>query len=129
MNPVRQAGAIAVRGTRPHAEVLIVRAKKDRSQWIFPKGHIEQGETAEAAALRELHEEAGVEGDIVCPAGVSSFKYGDRDVIANYYVVRFSRTSGPGDGREARWVSLNEARRLLSFPDALEHLANAEQTL
>ena len=129
MNTVRQAGAIAIRGAQPHAEVLIVRAKKNPSQWIFPKGHIEPGETAEAAALRELHEEAGVEGDLAGPAGVSSFKYGDRDVIANYYVVRFTRTSGPGDGRESRWVSLSEARRLLSFPDAVEHLSNAERTL
>lgn len=28
--------------------------------WVFPKGHIEQGETSQEAALREVAEEAGV---------------------------------------------------------------------
>ena len=33
--------------------------------WVFPKGHIEQGETSEAAALREVAEEAGVQAELV----------------------------------------------------------------
>src|SRR5690606_16612824 len=33
--------------------------------WVFPKGHIEEGETSQAAALREVREEAGVRAELV----------------------------------------------------------------
>jgi len=35
--------------------ILLVRAKKNPSIWIFPKGHIENGETPQETALRETH--------------------------------------------------------------------------
>lgn len=129
MSKVRQAGAIAVRGTRPHAEVLIVRAKKDPSQWIFPKGHIEPGEGAEEAALRELQEEAGVAGEIIRCAGTTEFRFGAEDISVDYFVVRFIAAEGTGDGRETRWVTFDEARALLTFEDARGHLHTAERAL
>src|SRR6476646_10984685 len=62
MGVVRQAGAIAVRKSGAAHEVFIVRAKKNPGDWIFPKGHIEPGESAPDAAVRELLEEGGVIG-------------------------------------------------------------------
>ena len=129
MSTVRQAGAIAVRGKPPGARVLLVRAKKDPSQWIFPKGHIEPGESPEDAALRELHEEAGVTGEVLGRAGTSEFKSGREDVRVEYFGVRFKETAGPGDGRETRWSTFDEARGLLSFQDARDHLRAVERTL
>ena len=34
---------------------------RERLLWSLPKGHIEEGESAEAAALREVKEETGIE--------------------------------------------------------------------
>ncbi|WP_322895269.1 MULTISPECIES: NUDIX hydrolase [unclassified Yoonia] len=54
--------AIAV--LRHAGQVLLVRRRNppDAGRWGFPGGHVEAGETALAAALRELAEETGVQG-------------------------------------------------------------------
>src|SRR2546430_10439078 len=50
---------------RDGAVLLIERAKGAlKGRWSLPGGHIEPGETARAAAVREVHEETGVEADI-----------------------------------------------------------------
>ena len=42
-------------------KVLLLRRRC--GDWVFPKGHIDEGETAVQAALREIAEEAGVSAD------------------------------------------------------------------
>lgn len=58
--PRLAALAVVVRGPR----VLLVRRRNppDAGRWGFPGGHVEPGETALAAAVRELHEETGLRG-------------------------------------------------------------------
>ena len=125
MRKVPQAGAIALREREGRVEAMIVRAKKDPSQWIFPKGHIERGETAEDAAVRELQEEAGVEGSADGAVGVSTFQSGSELVEVTFYLVRYSRMVKPSEKREARWCSIDEARRTLSFDDSRRLLDEA----
>jgi 8-oxo-dGTP pyrophosphatase MutT (NUDIX family) len=48
------AGGIVVRGN----DMLILK-KAGKDEWVFPKGHVETGETREVAALRETREETG----------------------------------------------------------------------
>jgi 8-oxo-dGTP pyrophosphatase MutT (NUDIX family) len=123
---VNQAGAVAVRGRGSKAKVLLVAAKKSPGQWIFPKGHIEPGETPEEAAVRELREEAGVEGRIVKRLGESSFRSGKEDVTVAYFLVRFVKTVPPSERRKAEWHSFRDAWRLLTFDDARSLLDEAE---
>jgi len=121
--PVIQAGAIATR----NGSVLIVRAKRNPSDWIFPKGHVEEGETRAEAARRELAEEAGVVGEIIGKVGVSSFTRGDREIEVTYFLVRFTGTTEPAEQRESRWGSLDEARALLSFDEGRRLLDRVEK--
>ncbi len=57
---VRGAGGVVF---RPDGAVLLLRHLE--GSWVFPKGHIDSGEDALAAALREVEEEAGVRA--TCP--------------------------------------------------------------
>jgi len=77
--------------------VLLVSSKKEPGNWIFPKGHVERGESAAEAALRETEEEAGVDGALVGPVGALEFEWRGR----RYQVVDVS-----GRWRiEGRWWS------------------------
>ena len=124
MPAVQEAGAIATRKEGDTLEVLLVKARKDPSQWIFPKGHIEPGETAAEAAVRELQEEAGVIGEALYPVGTSTFRSGDEDVEVTYFLARLVGTKGAPE-RPVRWCELSEARALLTFNDARQHLDRA----
>ncbi len=48
--------------TGPAYEVLLLHKQRRRDSWQIPQGGIEKGETVEEAAIRELHEEAGLTG-------------------------------------------------------------------
>jgi ADP-ribose pyrophosphatase YjhB (NUDIX family) len=112
---VTQAGAVAIRGTYPHLEVLIVRAKKNPADWIFPKGHVEKHEDSRDAALRELEEEGAVTGEVVAELGVDFFILDNRSVEVSYYLVTATKDIPPQEARERRWVTLAEARELLTY--------------
>jgi len=123
---VAQAGGIVVRKQDDRLAVLLVRSKKDPAIWVFPKGHIEPGETAAATALRETWEEAGVEGDLDGPVGAPlEFQSGVEPVSVQYFLLR-ARTEGPSpEGRDTQWLSIDEALKMLAFQNAREKLLEA----
>jgi len=116
----RAAGAVVFRRSERGIRVLILRAYNN---WDFPKGLIEPGEDALAAAKREVEEETGLAG-LEYPFG-DEFKetlpYAGRKV-ARYYLaetgeVELELPVSPELGRpehhEYRWVSFDEAEELL----------------
>jgi 8-oxo-dGTP pyrophosphatase MutT (NUDIX family) len=118
-----------VRGQGASAEVLLVSAKKDPRQWIFPKGHVEPGESAAEAALRELREEGGVAGRIIRPIGVSTYESGRETVKVSYFLVRYSRAVLTTETRKRRWRTFSKARELVAFDDARALVDKAERLL
>jgi 8-oxo-dGTP pyrophosphatase MutT (NUDIX family) len=126
---IEQAGAIAIRPRDARTEVLIVRARRNPEHWIFPKGHIEKGETAAETALRELLEEAGVVGTVVARLGTVEFQRDLSIFSVKYFLVRFVRTAEPLEDRETRWLDLRGAKALLTFPDLKEQLDAAERLI
>ncbi len=129
MKIVRQAGAIAVRGSGLRAEVFVVRAKKNPADWIFPKGHIEAGEDAPTAAVRELLEEGGVIGEAGDLVGISSFTTGEKLVEVSYYLVKYTADGQAAEFREKQWLPFASARKLLSFEDARRYVDTVERIL
>jgi 8-oxo-dGTP diphosphatase len=58
--------------------LLMHRNTEQQSQWELPGGKVEQGETAEAAAVREIKEELGVEVGLVKSLGHGEFETGEK---------------------------------------------------
>jgi 8-oxo-dGTP pyrophosphatase MutT (NUDIX family) len=61
---VSAGGVVYRRGDTGGAEVALV-SVGDSARWQLTKGLVDSGETPEAAALREVREEAGIEATIV----------------------------------------------------------------
>ena len=113
---VEQAGGIVIQEARA-APIGAARARqKDPTVWIFPKGHVEDGETAAEAALRETREEAGVRAR-------SSRRSADRwssttaatTSPSSSFLIRPKSESAETDGREKRWFTVDDALEVLQF--------------
>ena len=122
--PRPAASAIIFRG----ASVLIVERGKGAlpGTWSLPGGHIEPGETARAAATRELHEETGL---LVALAGLvdvhdAIFRDGEGTLRAHYVLAVFWGRSEEGtpvaatDVRDARFVPVSEVDGYRMTPGA-----------
>ena len=112
---VRQhsAGGLVVRD----AQVLLI-ATAGGSRWQLPKGRLEEGESSEQAAVREVREETGVTGRIVAPLpGIDYwFAEGRRKRIRKHvdyflleYVSGSERDFDRREADEARWFPWSEA--------------------
>lgn len=97
-NPLPVACAIVVNDRR---EVLLVKRRKDpyKGMWCLPIGFAESGEEVKDAALRELREESGVEGEIVRLIDVDTVEndfYGSLAIVT-YEVKQTCGEVCPGD--------------------------------
>jgi ADP-ribose pyrophosphatase YjhB (NUDIX family) len=69
------AGGLVVDGAHRDANAALIGRldRRGRLRWSLPKGHVEAGETAEAAAIREVAEETGIQGRVLAPLGTIDF--------------------------------------------------------
>jgi 8-oxo-dGTP diphosphatase len=117
-----QAGAIVVRPGKGEPRILLVTARRNPNNWIFPKGHIEEGETRKDAALREAREEAGIDGTVAGSAGSMRFVFGSNQYHVHYFIVTSSSTGEEREGRRLRWCRYKQAVRRLTYDEARDLL-------
>ncbi|HEV8024776.1 MAG TPA: NUDIX hydrolase [Candidatus Nanopelagicales bacterium] len=116
---------------------LIARTnRRGRLVWSLPKGHLEDGETLEAAAVREVSEETGITGRVVAPLGVIDFYFtaSDRRVHKTVHHYLLKAESGELDASdievdEVDWVPLSEVSARLGYADERRLMAQVPDLL
>lgn len=135
----RSAGGVAFRETGGGLEIAIILTNPEL-RWQLPKGMIDPGETAEQSALREVREEAGIEAEIVAPIDRTEYWFvaERRGVRSRFhkYVDWFAMGYLSGDVAdhdhevaEARWVTVDEALKMLVFKNEREIVEKAVEMI
>jgi 8-oxo-dGTP pyrophosphatase MutT (NUDIX family) len=128
------AGGIVFRLERGKPRYLLIR--DSYRNWGFPKGHLEPGEEAATAAVREVREETGLRSLLVRGLVHTidwDFRFRGQAIhkVCHFFLMesRRSRTSPQrAEGITAcRWMSFDEAQRRISYRNAREVLRRANE--
>ena len=133
------AGGVVFR-LRDGGVVDVVLILTHERRWQLPKGWIEDGESPEQTAVREVREEAGVDAEIVGPLGdieyqyVSAYDAEPARVHKRVHMFLLRYIGGTTDDHDdevidARWVEIAEAERTLAFKDEQRMVAKARELL
>jgi 8-oxo-dGTP pyrophosphatase MutT (NUDIX family) len=124
----------------PRRAAVIARFNRaGRLEWCLPKGHLEQGETLEQAAVREIAEETGIQGRVMDRLGTIDYWFsvqGKRvHKQVHHYLLEatggFLSTAGDPDQEavEVAWVPLEDLVRRLAFPNERKIVREASARL
>ncbi len=121
------AGAFIYRKTGSGMLLLVLRRKG--SAYDLPKGHIEKGESAEEAAVREIKEETGIDAELMPYFSVTNSYFFTRKKERVAKKVKFfiskTRTGKVTISKEHKgyvWCDIKNAGKLLKYKDLLEIL-------
>jgi 8-oxo-dGTP pyrophosphatase MutT (NUDIX family) len=120
------AGGLVVDGTDGLARAALIGRldRRGRLRWSLPKGHVEEGETNEAAAIREVAEETGITGRVLAPLGTIDFWFvaeGRRIHKTVHHFLLMAQSGELSDEdievEQVEWVPLSELAQRLAYDD------------
>lgn len=122
---VQAAGGLVVRRQSGLLELVVVH-RPVQDDWSFPKGKLEAGETLDVAALREVREETGMTCELLRFIGHTEYvdRKGRQKTVAYWIMAATGGSFSPNqEVDELRWLTLDEASRLLSYARDQELIA------
>ena len=133
------AGGLVIDTTGKLGLLIGRRDQKDSSGkrilWSLPKGHIEEGETPEQAALREVAEETGIQSEIEKSLGVIDFWFmaGGKRIHKTVHHYLFRESGGllaaqETEVDEVAWFPLEEIIEKLAYPDEKKLISRTNAT-
>jgi 8-oxo-dGTP diphosphatase len=109
---VRAAGGIVLRD----GLVLVVH-RPQYHDWSLPKGKLEEGESWEEGALREVEEETGLRCTLGAPAGTTRYvdSRGRNKEVRYFRMTSDGQATAQNEVDEVRWLPLEEAAELMTY--------------
>jgi ADP-ribose pyrophosphatase YjhB (NUDIX family) len=109
-------------------------ASHERLLWSLPKGHIEEGETPEQAAIREVAEETGIKSEITRSLGVIDFWFmaSGKRIHKTVHHFLFAEVGGKlapqvTEVDDVAWFPIEEIVNKLAYPDERKLIAKSGQ--
>ena len=132
------AGGLVVDRSNEHFVAALIgrHDRRGRLVWSLPKGHIEDGESIEAAAVREVQEETGIQGRVLASLGTINFWFvaeGRRvHKTVHHYLLEAAGGTLSADDIEVEaveWVGLDELADRLEYADERRLMDNVADLL
>jgi 8-oxo-dGTP pyrophosphatase MutT (NUDIX family) len=115
---------------------LFLLIRDSYQNWGFPKGHLEEGELAEAAAIREVSEETGL-SDLSLRGAIETidwyFRFRGQLIhkVCHFFLMQTSESSTLPQRAEGitacRWTRYEDAHDLVSYANARSVLRRAQE--
>lgn len=128
------AGGLVVDAGREHAVLIGRLDRHGRLLWSLPKGHIEDGETVEQTAVREVKEETGISAQVLRPLGTIDYWFVAERRRVHKTVHHFLLESTGGElsdedveVTEVAWVPLAELETTLAYADERKLVRRAKE--
>jgi 8-oxo-dGTP pyrophosphatase MutT (NUDIX family) len=124
------AGGVVLRKRDGTTEYLLIQASKDPMEWVLPKGHIELGESAREAAVREVREETGYWAQVVDWIDDVRLGDGSEAPMARFFLMELimeeeKEVEWPPENRQHRWLSLGASKQNASHKETVLLLEKA----
>ena len=133
MQHEKSCGAIVYRKFHGNIELLLIK-NQNGGHWSFPKGHVEEGETEEQTAVREIMEETGIEVMLDTSfrrvITYSPKKETTKDVI--YFLAKaitYDYTPQEEEIAQIKWVEINHAASILSYDNDRQLVVQAKDRI
>lgn len=129
----KSCGAVVFRRTASGVQYLLIKNKRSEN-WGFPKGHIEEGETEQQTATREVLEETGLHINIL-PDFSAKSEYSIQGRVEKFVTI-FLATTDDGAPRiqeeeidDYAWADYGNALRILKFDNDRSIMRQANKFL
>ena len=133
------AGGVAFRQKDSDFEIAIV-SVKPKLRWQLPKGIVDPGESPQITAVREVKEEAGIETNLI--KLIETIEYWYRSTkngkpvrfhkFVHFYLLEYKSgdvSNHDHEVEESRWVSFDEAMKMLEFKSEREVAEKAREMI